>query len=318
MTAEDERALEAVTVGNAIVDRTYRVSNLPTPDGGAFAEAYEVQPGGVAANVAATLRALGRDVGVVARLGDDEVADRVLADLDDRGIDRRRVRVVPDERSSYCVILRDANGRRMIVGAGESTPNLRLEAADAEYLERAGVVFTSGYVPPGVLETLVGLRREGRISAIAFDLAGRFADLERRGLRRDHVDSMLPAIDCFIAPRRAAESYVDHADVERQVEALRRRGATRGAVTIGAEGAVLFGPKGVTEVAAIPVDVADTTGAGDSFSAGLIDAWLLGDRPARAAGRFAAAAAAHSCTAVGARGAVPTREAVARLLDGGT
>lgn len=309
--------LDAVAVGNAIVDRTFAVSNLPAPDGGAFAEEVEERPGGVAANVAATLRALGRDVGVIARLGDDGVADRVLADLDDRGIDRRRVRIAPGERSSYCVVLRDPDGRRMIVGAGESTSELRLDATDLEYLDRAEVAFTSGYVPPAVLESLVDWRREGRGSTLAFDLAGRFADLERRGLSRDALDSMLPAIDCFIANRHAVGSYVGAGDVDRQIEALRRRGATRGVVTLGANGAVLFDAAGVTEVEAVQVDVVDTTGAGDSFSAGLIEAWVIEGQPARAAGRFAAAAAAYNCTAVGARGAVPTRGDVARLLAEG-
>lgn len=307
--------LDVVAVGNAIVDRTYVVWNLPAPDGGAFAETVEERPGGVAANVGATLRALGRAVGVVARLGDDDIAERVLADLDERGIDRERVRVVPGEHSSYCLVLRDRAGRRMIVGAGESTTNLRLGPEDADYLQRADVVFTSGYAPPPVLDALVDWRREGRIAALAFDLAGDFADLVPRGLTRDALDGLLPDIDCFIANRVAVESYVGESDLDGMIAALRARGATRGAVTLGTAGAVLFDGDERINVPAIDVDVVDTTGAGDGFSAGLIEAWLLDDQPAGRAGRFGAAAAAHCCTAVGARGDVPTREDVNRLLD---
>lgn len=307
--------LDVVAVGNAIVDRTYVVWNLPAPDGGAFAETVEERPGGVVANVGATLRALGRAVGVVARLGDDDIAERVLADLDERGIDRERVRVVSGEHSSYCLVLRDRAGRRMIVGAGESTTNLRLGPEDADYLQRADVVFTSGYVPPPVLDALVDWRREGRIAALAFDLAGDFADLDPRGLTRDALDGLLPDIDCFIANRVAVESYVGESDLDGMIAALRARGATRGAVTLGTAGAVLFDGDERINVPAIDVDVVDTTGAGDGFSAGLIEAWLLDDQPAGRAGRFGAAAAAHCCTAVGARGDVPTREDVNRLLD---
>lgn len=269
----------------------------------------------MAANVAAALQALGRTVGVVARLGDDEVAERVLADLDARNIDRRRVRVVPGERSSYCVVLRNHGGERMIVGAGESTTNLRLDAVDARYLARADVVFTPGYAPAPVLESLVDWRKEGRIGTAAFDLAGRFVDHERRGLARDALDAVLPDLDCFIANRAAVASYVGEDDIVALVVALRSRGATRGVVTLGADGAVLFEGDALTEVPAVDVDVVDTTGAGDNFSASLIDAWLLDGQPTARAGRFAAAAAAHSCTAVGARGALPTRADVASLLD---
>lgn len=312
---DEEPPLDVVAVGNAIVDRTYEVSALPGPDGGAFAEDSVERPGGVEANVAAALRGLGRAVGVIARLGDDDVADRVLADLDERGIDRRRVRVVPGERSSYCLVLRDPAGERMIVGAGESTQRLRLDADDAAYLERAGVVFASGYAPRAVLESLADWRREGRIATLAFDLAGDLDDLEPRGLTRRHLDSLLPAVDCVIGNRAAVESYVRADGIDGLIEALRARGASRGAVTCGADGAVLFDEDGRTDVPAVDVDVVDTTGAGDSFSAGLIDAWLLDGQTAERAGRFAAAAAAHSCTAAGARGTVPARAAVTALLD---
>jgi ribokinase/sulfofructose kinase len=68
-------------------------------------------------------------------------------------------------------------------------------------------------------------------------------------------------------------------------------------------------------VPAFDVDVVDETGAGDAYVAGLIDAWLLGDRDPTAAGRFAAATAALACTAVGARGDQPTAERVEAFLD---
>jgi ribokinase/sulfofructose kinase len=60
--------------------------------------------------------------------------------------------------------------------------------------------------------------------------------------------------------------------------------------------------------------VVDPTGAGDAFTAGLVDAWLLEGRPAREAGRFAAAAAALNCTGDGARGGLATRAEVERLV----
>ena len=43
---------DLVSVGSAIVDRYYRLSNLPEPDGGAFVRGSWVGFGGVAANVA--------------------------------------------------------------------------------------------------------------------------------------------------------------------------------------------------------------------------------------------------------------------------
>ena len=69
----------------------------------------------------------------------------------------------------------------------------------------------------------------------------------------------------------------------------RRRGAGARAharevvVTLGAEGAVWTdGTAVVAAAAAAPGPVADTTGAGDAFTAGFLAAWLRGADPADA------------------------------------
>ena len=53
-----------VAVGSALLDRIYPVTNLPEPDGGAFARDERTAAGGVAANVATACARLGRDAGV--------------------------------------------------------------------------------------------------------------------------------------------------------------------------------------------------------------------------------------------------------------
>jgi ribokinase/sulfofructose kinase len=85
-------------------------------------------------------------------------------------------------------------------------------------------------------------------------------------------------------------------------------------MTRGAEGATLVTPDGSVGIDAFDVEVVDPTGAGDAFTAGLVEAWLLAGRPAWEAGRFAAAAAALNCTGDGAQGGLPTRSEVERLV----
>ncbi|KKF39002.1 carbohydrate kinase, partial [Halorubrum saccharovorum] len=64
-----------LAVGAAAIDEWYAVSNLPEPDGGAFASEVTTAFGGVGANVCDALDRLGRDVGLVSRVRDDEYAD---------------------------------------------------------------------------------------------------------------------------------------------------------------------------------------------------------------------------------------------------
>jgi ribokinase/sulfofructose kinase len=320
---------EVAAVGSALVDRLYSLTNLPDPDGGAFVREEATAVGGVAANVAAALTRLGRDTGVVARLGDDEAADRVLADLRDRGIDARRVqRGNPDERTSYSLILREPDGERMIIAGGESAPNLRLDEADRDYLRRADLVFTSAYAPDPVVSALVAAVKQdgpGDSSAddasardfppLVFDLAGPLSELEGRATTPETLDALLPVCDLFVANEVSARSYLGTGPRE-AIETLRERGVRRAAVTRGTDGALLLTEDGeIVEIPVFEVETADTTGAGDAFTAGLLHAWLLGDRSAGDAGRFAAATAALNCTAENARGGLPTEGEVRAFLN---
>ncbi|MFC7081713.1 carbohydrate kinase family protein [Halorussus caseinilyticus] len=307
MTDADEPAptrLDAIAVGSAVVDRVYGLTNLPEPDGGAFVRDESTAIGGVAANVAAALARLGRETGVVSRVGDDDAADRILTDLRNRGIDARRVRRGnPDEQTSYSLILRDPDGKRMIVAGGESVPNLRLTDADRDYLRRADLAFTSAYAPDPVVSDLVAAASDpGDFPPLVFDLAGPLSELEDRATRPETIDALLPVCDCFVANEVSARSYLG-ADPREAVAQLRERGVTRAALTRGTDGALLLTEDDeILDIPAFEVETADTTGAGDAFTAGLVHGWLLGNRSPEEAGRFAAATAALNCTAENARG----------------
>jgi sulfofructose kinase len=312
----DSADLDVATVGSALVDRIYALTNLPEPDGGAFVHDEATAVGGVAANVAAALTRLGRETGVVARVGDDDAADRVIADLQDRGIDARRVRRgAPDERTSYSLILRDPEGERMIVAGGESVPNLRLDETDYDYLRQADLVFTSAYAPDPVVSSLVEASTKDNLPPLIFDLAGPLSELEGRATTPETIDDLLPVCDCFLANEVSARSYLGKGPRE-TIETLRERGVRRAAVTRGTDGALLLTENDTIEnIPAFEVETVDTTGAGDAFTAGLLHSWLLGNRSPRDAGRFAAATAALNCTAENARGGLPTEGEVRNFFD---
>jgi sugar/nucleoside kinase (ribokinase family) len=301
-----------IGVGNALVDHTYLVSNLPEPDGGAYVLEREQRFGGVETNVIVTLEALGVDAGLIARLGTDDDGDAVSQHLAELPIDTRHVRRVLGDESSYTHVLVDPDGRRVILGGGDSTLNLSLDADDRALLSSASVAVTSAYTPVSVLEGLTDIE-----TPIVYDLAGGFDDLERRGLTRSALTTALPEITCFVTNLTAARSYLElpEADAETLARRLRRRGATRGAVTRGREGAVLFDAEETYPVGSVSVEVVDTTGAGDAFTAGLVLAWVLENRPPTVAGRFASAAAAATCRVEGAHVDPPSRETVEALLD---
>jgi sugar/nucleoside kinase (ribokinase family) len=71
--------------------------------------------------------------------------------------------------------------------------------------------------------------------------------------------------------------------VDAGCEALVARGVGCVAATVGADGAVVVNADGVHNVPAYTVDVVDTTGCGDAFSAGFLRGLSLGRDPVGAA-----------------------------------
>lgn len=295
-----------VTVGSAVLDRVYVLSNLPEPDGGAFVTGRERRGGGVAANVACALAALDHDTAVVSRVGNDDAAATIIGSVREWGVDAGGIRR-GDGESSYTLVLRGPDGERMIVAGGDSVTRLRLRNSDRERFRAAEVVFTSAYAPDRVVRELLELRRAGGIDRLAFDLAGPLPELDDRGTEPGTIDAAAATADLFVTNEVAARSYLDTGP-ETATRLLREAGAERVAVTVGASGAYLTdATAGPIHAPAVECDSVDTTGAGDQFTATLIHAWLLGDASVRTAGEVAAVAAARNCTAAGPRGRLASR-----------
>ena len=302
--------LDLVAVGSAVIDHIHRVTVLPERDTGVMVLDRQSGPGGVEANVAAAAARLGLRVGVITRVGCDAAGAMVLDDFRQRGVDVLRVQVGGEDETAYTLVFVDRHGDRSMVTGGHGVRGLTLDEDDDAYIRRARVCFTSGYLPSPLLHRVAGLCADGRGGpALAFDLPGSFDDLEGRGLQRSDVDTLLPAVDLFLTNREHLRSYTREETLAGGLDYLRGKGVRRASVSDGERGLVLFeadnGKQDLHVVPGFPVPVVDTTGAGDVLSAALIAAWLLKSWPAVEAGRFAAAAAALSCTGWGVRAALP-------------
>ncbi|WP_434522286.1 carbohydrate kinase family protein [Halorubrum sp. AS12] len=335
-----------LSVGAAAIDEWYAVSNLPEPDGGAFAREVTSAFGGVGANVAVALDRLGRDPGLISRVGDDEYGRRALEYLAETGVDATHV-AVGDDPHTRSLILRDPEGERAIVTAGESFRGLRLDDDALAAMADADAVFLTAYAPDRaarrVLDRVESLREGAAESpetdppALVFDLSGPVEELVGRGTEPETIHRFLGRADLFVADGVAAPAFFGSAEsaVERVAAAQTRathprghRGPTwpRAVLTHGADGMTAVAGGEVSRFDAFDVETVDATGAGDAFTAGLIDQWIAGGSPETAAEpladrdgvapgvRFAAAVAAINCTARFTQPGLPTRSEVESFL----
>ncbi|MGH2570921.1 MAG: carbohydrate kinase family protein, partial [bacterium] len=136
------------------------------------------------------------------------------------------------------------------------------------------------------------------------------------GSLRDEVLKLVPLAEVVIASAPFADALSGSGRHDAALATIRAMGPRLVAITRGEKGCVaVAGRSGAPfEVPAFPVEVVDTTGAGDAFHAGA--AWaLLRGKTWEPALRFAAAVAACKCRHEGAREGLPRADEVGRFLD---
>ncbi len=316
--APPAREFDLVAVGSLAIDHIHRVTVLPKRDAGVAILDRRSGPGGVEGNIAAAAASLGLSVGMIGYVGADDAGEMILADFRERGVDVSRLQVGAPGDTAYTYAFVDPRGDRMMMTGGKGVRGLKLDEDDDAYIRRARAVSTSGYLPWPLLQRVAGVCAEPGGPLLSFDLPGEFDDLEGRGFLPEHMEALLPSIDLFLTSRESLLSYAGAATIEHGLAYLRAGGIRRAAVSDGAQGVHLFevhdGRGEHHRLPAFPVQVVDTTGAGDVLHAALVAEWLLGERPADLAGRVAAAAAALACRGWGTRSALPSRDEVAALV----
>jgi fructokinase len=261
-TAAQDRAL---VVGEALIDEVVR------PDG-----TRERHPGGSPANVAIGLGRLGRSVDLLTWLGADADGDLVRRHLGDS-----QVHVLTGDRSATRTPVATAN----IDATGVASYQFDLEWDLPDSWDEANgdpVVVHTGSIAtvlqPGgaAVERLIARRRSR--STITYDPNLRPVLMGSPAQALPVVDGLVRMADVVkVSDEDLAWLHPGVAPAE-IAEEWSRSGPSLVVVTHGGEGAFASTAAGARlQVAAPPVQVADTVGAGDSFMGGLIDGlWSAG------------------------------------------
>lgn len=263
---------------------------------------------------AAGLARLGVDTALVARVGADVFGARTRELLADAGVDAASV-AVTDEPTGVSVILSAPDDRAILTLTGALASLTADEVLGA--LADAGATHlhvASFFLVPGLARELPGVLARARERGATTSLDTNWDPAERwEGVAEclPHLDALLPNAQEALALARALGD--DPADAVAAAVALARRGPVV-VVKDGADGGFAASPDGsVVRAPGLVLDVVDTTGAGDSFDAGFLAAWLEG-RPLADAVRWAAVAGSLSTRGAGGTGGQATRaELEARL-----
>jgi ribokinase len=288
------------------------VSRVPRPVARGetvLAQRFEVLPGGKGSNAAVACARQGARVAVLARIGNDDFGRMALELWAREGIETGAVDVAGSERSGVAQIWVYDDGDNSIAvapGAGEGLAEPHVQAAEPR-LSAARVVMASCEVPLVATEAAFGLARAAGATTLLNPAPARPLPATLWSL----IDVLTPNVSELHALAGTTEG---DDDIAAAAEALLARGPRAVLVTLGGQGCALFragqAPRAWPGHA---VQVADTIGAGDTFTGALAAALARGE-PLEQAARWANAAAALSVTGGGAIGGMPGLDAVDALL----
>lgn len=239
--------------------------------------------GGNAVNVAVRIAELGGDVAYFGAVGPDGRGAQVREALADRGVAVDHLLEIPGTTSTSQVRV-ESSGERHLSGEDFGTcADYRPTRSELDAMATRGVVHL-GWTPFAG-EVRAKLRRRGALVSQDCAVADGFDNLDVAFCSTGEGDD--------VARAAALEA--------------RAGGARLVVVTRGAAGSIAFDGTQWWSQEALPIDVVDTTGAGDSFIAGFLLAWGRGETVAQSM-MAGAAAAAETCQHQGGFRQAPLRD----------
>ncbi len=277
---------------------------LPTLGEELTCDGFERRMGSSSAIFAVNLANLGVQVDFLGVVGHDDTGRFVVQQVANGSVGTENVIWRDGVQTGITISLSFAHERAMITYPG-SIENLTLDDIDLDLLSEYDHLHVASYflqrgLQPGLKELFK--------RALVDDLTVSFdPGWDPQASWGEELFEILQYTTVFLPNESEALALSGAADVETALRRLQRRVpftvaklGMKGAAALDAEGSFISAP-------AYQVNVADTTGAGDSFDAGFVYAYLFENYPLHDALQFANARGALAVTRVG--GTVPAPSA---------
>ena len=280
--------MKVVTMGVHVLDVLVRpVEEIPEGQGATLVDDIRMTAAGTAGGTALTLAKLGASVRTAGAIGTDPTGDMLVQLLNRAGVDTGLLVRRIDTSTSASVLPIRPNGDRPslhLLGANITygLDDVPWDAvAEATHLHLGGPELIGADVAARIL---AHAKQHGVVTSVDLLAPGELGTF-------DQIEPLLPHVDYLLPNDDQVLGFSEEQDLVTGAKKLLAAGAGLVAVTCGGDGALLVTAEGTETVPAFEVDVVDTTGCGDAFSAGFIRGISLGRTPREAAVLGSAAAA---------------------------
>lgn len=291
---------DVMGLGTLAMDILIKVDLLPVEDSFCVIEKKDYMPGGSATNVIVQLARSGARCGFIGKIGDDAIGREISKSLVDEGIDVGWMRIKPNGITLHTEIVVDHKGRKFIMlDMGDSFLTLdQSEIADEAI--RSAKVFYTDLVPSCSVQVLKQANDLKKI--VVCNMQVGLKTMEGFGISKPDILDLIRFVDVFTINQVHLAELTGFDELNESVKLL--RSLTNGLiiVTRGSAGSTAIDSSGdLVNVEACPVDVIDTTGAGDSYIGSFIYQYFLLKRSLVESMRYASVCAAYNCIGKGAR-----------------
>lgn len=256
--------------------------------------------GGSAANSIIAVSSFGGQAYYSCKVADDDNGQFYLADMSKAGVEHNGDSNLPGGITGKCLVLITPDAERTMntfLGVSEtlSSQNLNKTAlATSEYLYVEGYLATSPTGQQAAIDAGSQAREHGTKIAVSLSDPGIVAHF-----REALLAMMGGRVDVLFCNRDEALDWTDTDNIDEAASAMQAYAETF-AITLGAEGALIYDGENMHRVLSQPVKAVDTNGAGDMFAGAFLYGITHGFDYARA-GAFANAAAARVVSQYGPR-----------------
>jgi len=294
--------------GSLNADLVCQVPQLPMPGETVTGPSYTVVAGGKGANQALAAARAGAAVRMLGAVGQDAFAEAALASLREGGVDLSGIVESRSGRTACAFIGVDPAGQNLIIVASGANLETR-----AEQLHRAGLQ------PDDLLLLQMEVTHAENWKAVAVAKAAGARVVLNLAPAGAVPPETLRQIDFLVVNETEARQLGEQLGLaERTPQEIAARLAAdfvaHCIVTLGAEGVAAYGAGGTHRLPALPVEVVDTTAAGDAFVGGFAAAIHQGQAMERALAQ-GVVTGGLACRKLGAQSSLPPRDEIAAALQ---
>lgn len=299
-------------LGDINIDTVWPVPEFPVPGRDGLVPQVSAEIGGAIVNSAFVLDHLSQNVSLLGCVGNDIWAEKVRQDLAATNIGQSTLAVKPDSATGLTFIIVTPDGERTMFS--HRGANTLLDPLDIheDLFEGTALLHLSGYA------LLQSPQKDAAWKAI--EMAQKFhvpisLDTGLDPVVRNPADvrRLLSALTiCITGPQEIAVLY-ENCTLDEAVGQMISQGVQRVAVTMGEKGCRVYGRNESITLPSFHVNAVDSTGAGDSFTAGFLYGWAHA-MSLSASAVLASALGALAATVYGAGSSLPDKPALLEFL----